>query len=604
MSFYPAKIFVVSANASLTASLRRHLRHGSSVETCGILVSDDPHGDVLGTFRQISNALEKHPASILRNSTALLEIGFSEDELIKQNLLVESGDPVQTLGAMLISAFPEIRWVFPRTSDHFQPVSEVRDGSATLARRLLCGAAPISPMFDPEGTRDALRQQVLIDDNTRGLVPHFGAMKRDDIGASIDDEEAYAYLHAYLSFRLGYRCYIVTTLRGLSSFRDDRQIASFTFEDFFLNFPDRSGLESETSLLGERDIGLSNLAYRDDVYRALGRVTSRVFVTVGHRYTIWHEQNRMHIKKLKASGKTVKVVYKPCAGMYRLLAQSGLLRDYWKRRNREWSACHPTIGRSGSHSAPGRLLFIADSLIERAERVYETAQSVPDCIHGALLALEAQELLGYRTPTTSLEAIALRHKLEVKAECMFQGMEYNIDVKNRLHEVEQEVKAGARWFSPSVRRRSALNAEMSVVTEIMRIFNHYGQFDEEQSCLKRLRKLNRESYFLKHPLLISLRPIRWYIETLLASFPLFVLAVALWPLILGILSWALKANFACQPNCSYPHITNAYVLFLGHTPVGQPLNPAAQCLTVFISLIGFVHLGIFIAYLYTLVSRK
>ena len=53
-------------------------------------------------------------------------------------------------------------------------------------------------------------------------------------------------------------------------------------------------------------------------------------------------------------------------------------------------------------------------------------------MYGALLALEAQELLANRTPTTALEALAVRHELEVTAECMFYGVEYNFDVRRRL----------------------------------------------------------------------------------------------------------------------------------------------------------------------------
>jgi hypothetical protein len=249
-------------------------------------------------------------------------------------------------------------------------------------------------------------------------------------------------------------------------------------------------------------------------------------------------------------------------------------------------------------------LVIADALIERAEAIYAGARSVQDCVHGALLALDAQELLGGRTPTTSLEAILLRHKLEVKAECMFQGMEYNIDVENRFREIRGEVEAISRWFHPSMRKRSALNAEMSVVTEIMRIFRDCGQFDEEQECLKRLRILDRSWFFLKHPRLSPLRPFRWYVETLLGSFWAFVLAVGLWPLLLGLLGRAMGARFHREEGSIHPHITNAYVLFFAHSPIGQPLNSIAQLLTVIVSLIGFVHLGIFIAYLYALVTRR
>jgi ABC-type multidrug transport system fused ATPase/permease subunit len=224
-----------------------------------------------------------------------------------------------------------------------------------------------------------------------------------------------------------------------------------------------------------------------------------------------------------------------------------------------------------------------------------------------VFALEALELLGCRTPTTSLEAIALRHKLEVKAECMFQGMEYNIEVKSRFREINGEVRAVSHWFNPATRKRSALNAEMSVVTEIMRIFREYGQFDEEQECLKHFRELNRRWYFLNHPWFRPIHPLRWYVETLIGSFRLFVLAILGWPVVFGLLSFATGATFGANGGDIVGlghHLTNAYFSFFGLQPSVQPNNSAAHILTLLLVVIGFAHLGIFISHLYSLVSRK
>jgi hypothetical protein len=373
------------------------------------------------------------------------------------------------------------------------------------------------------------------------------------------------------------------------------------FEDLFLNFSDRS----------QDDIHLSELSERVKKYDRLKDVSNRILVTVGHKNIGWYRKNYEYIRELKAKGKKVKIVLKPSSGMYNILEKSGLLKEYWKRRKQEWASTKPrkkSVGETGGHSAPGRLLLIAEKLIDRARRIFKDAETVQDCIHGATLALEAVELLGYRTPTTALEAIALKHKLEVKAECMFYGIEYNIDVKSRFLEIENEVNAVSRWFHPKVRKRSILDAQMRIITVITHIFRNAGQFDEEISCLKYLRKLNRR-WSLKQPgfnkvLNYLIYPVRSYIETLVGSFKWFFLALVGWPLFLGILGKITNAKFAEGFSSLAAHISNALMIYFGLQSNGYPHDVWAHILTILILSGGFLHLGIFISHLYTLITRR
>src|SRR5205085_6309754 len=143
-------------------------------------------------------------------------------------------------------------------------------------------------------------------------------------------------------------------------------------------------------------------------------------------------------------------------------------------------------------------LVIASRLIQRADHVLQSASSLPQAIHGALLALEAQEYLGHRTPTTSLEALALKHQLEVLAECMFYGVEYNMDVMSRFQEIQKEVDSIGWWFQPGSRKLSKLNAEIRIVSEMLKMFRDHSQFDEEQKSLKRIRTLHRHLWFRRN----------------------------------------------------------------------------------------------------------
>jgi hypothetical protein len=374
------------------------------------------------------------------------------------------------------------------------------------------------------------------------------------------------------------------------------------FEDMFLNFPDRTKEK------------LSYLEIRDNQFARLKNVNSRIFVTVGHKYnTDRYYKNKNYIQKLISEGKEIRVVYKPSGGMYNILDKSGLLKEYWEKCKEEWRKAKPKQNEEepGGHSAPGRLLVIAEKLINRGEKIFDEAKAVQDCIHGATLALEAQELLGYRTPTTSLEAIALRHKLEVKAECMFYGMEHNIDVKNRIEEIEKEVDVVAQWFNPRVKKRAALNAKMGIITEVMRIFKNYGQFDEEEECLNYFRGLNRRWSLMqpgfKGTFFWIIFPIRWYVEKLVGSLPLFILALISWPALLGIFSAWTRAKFFVNEEFKFrfwDHVMDSFSTFFGLQPGNFPTNAQGKILTIILIFLGFIHLGIFISHLYTLITRR
>jgi hypothetical protein len=601
--------FIISSSKNWAESVKRYVENIYNAYACIIetpqLVrkesssSDKIKIELLDAFNFIYSQIEKHANSVLRNSIAILDIclyGWNLDPLYM------GSEPKNSLASMLALAFSEIHWLFPMMMKKRE--NDINDTHTFYWIEGLKGIFKkiqllSSPMFDPYNLRNSIRKNMKDSDKT---VKKYLQLHNEGDSASIDEEEPYAHLHGYLAYKLGHKCFLVTTRKMMEQVliqnnaedTESKPNIDLVFEDIFLNFPDRG-----------KETHLSNLRERDKTFKSLKDVKDRIFVTVGHRHISWHESNKIYIEELRAQGKTIKKVYKPSGGMYNILEQAGLLEKYWKRKKEEWKEAKPDYEPEPTgHSAPGRLLVIAEKLIDRAEKIFHEAMTVQDCIHGALLALEAQELLGYRTPTTSLEAIALRHQLEVKAECMFYGVEYNIDVKNRMMEIEAEVKAVSRWFHPSVKKKSALNAQMEIITEINKILRDSGQFDEEQECLKCLRKLNRRWYFLNHPWLSFLWPFRWYIESLVGSFPLFVAAILGWPFLFGIISSALNIDFGLKSDDLLTYLTNSFSTFFGLQPTALPSNPFAQLLTIFMISIGFLHLGIFISYLYTLITRR
>lgn len=261
------------------------------------------------------------------------------------------------------------------------------------------------------------------------------------------------------------------------------------------------------------------------------------------------------------------------------------------------------------HSAPGRLLAVAERLIRRAEQVLENARSVPEAITGAMLALEAQECLGNRTPTTSLEALSLKHRLEVRAECMFSGVDYNIDVKSRFREVERDVRSIGRWLRPNTRTLATLSSEVSIVSSVLLTFREFNQFDEEQECQNRIRHLNRHIWFCRNRVWAWVfYPVRWYFDCLLGSVPVFGAAIILW---LGVFTFlfAQMSGMSETHGGSHPFL-DAMTSFVGMQPAHD--DPKAILFAYFsvASLnalaigLGFVHLGVFVSHLYSIISRR
>lgn len=627
---------IIIATDEIIKRLKRYYENFSQAGIDFISVSESFANDDEGFLHEINNLdkiyykicqkLDSYDPKILKKTRVifLIQISSPYDKHDNWNSILiypkerKKPHPRAGLIGRLVLSYPEIEWIFLPESDHvnilnsfhylrtaFPRKSDI--WNTTESNNNQSQNNPSSPgyigdiitLFDPSGWRNKNKEIIKICNN------------RQKLSAAIDEEEEYAYLHGYIAYKLGYRCFVISNMKlfeklfyeGSNSQSEDEALnIELTFEDMFLNFPDK-----------EKDVSLSNLKTRDGSFKKLKEIKNRIFVTVGHKYIKWSEDNKLYLKELKAKAKArggiVKRIYKPSGGIYNTLEQAGLLKDYWKKRKEEWQEAKPDPSKeeAGGHSAPGRLLLIADKLIERARKILDEANTVQDCIHGALLALEAQELLGYKTPTTCLEAIALKHQLEVKAECMFYGVGYNIDMENRFKEIEGEVKAVSEWFHPSVRKRSYLNAQLGIITELVEILRDYGQFDEELQCLKKIRKLNRQFYFFNHPWLKFIQPLRAYIDTLVGSFPLFFGALFIWPIFYGILGHLFNTRYEGYKDgilTFWEHLANSSYTFFGLQPTSQPIGASSHILTVFIVLTGFLHLGIFISYLYNLIFRK
>ena len=228
-----------------------------------------------------------------------------------------------------------------------------------------------------------------------------------------------------------------------------------------------------------------------------------------------------------------------------------------------------------------------------------------------MLAMEAQEYLGHRTPTTSLEALALKNSLEVMAECKFYGVEYNKDIKSRLTEIKREVKSIGVWFRRKTRKLSMLNAEAAIISNLVMKFKEFNQFDEEQTCLTRLRSVHRQLWLTKNRFVaLPFYWLRWYVDFLLGSMLLFALAIAFWLALFSVLfALICHCHQGPEPNFILHGIGHTLTTFFGLQPAHttseiEQLGAASSILRLFTILAGFVHMGIFVSHLYSLIARR
>jgi hypothetical protein len=510
------------------------------------------------------------------------------------------------LCAMLAFSFPDIL---------FRPVESLAD----VVRATKLWDVAFTPLFDGAGLRDNIRRQM---QNVVAYLP-----LRSELAVAIDDEDAYALLHAYSAYRFGFRAVPIGTgslADLLFSKRKKDQAppldcdATLTIEDLYISFPDQKGKE------------LSNLAMRHEQWPHLKKANHRVFVTSDHDRSKW-QSNQPFLSAESARGIDIRKLHKPHAGMFRIWESAGLTRGLRWADDRarggyapgfDWppSGKRSAEENAHDHSSPGFLMMIAEHLVERAEKMIPTVQSVVDAVKGAVLATDALELLGARTPTLAIEALRLKHHFEVLAECQFSGVEYHFPLVGRLKEIQRDVRAISKWFGRQNRESAATNAEMTILTDLVRVFRGHGQFDEEQQCMRRVRHLHNGLWMRQRPgRWLMWLPLR-YLELLLSSFSTFVLVVMTWLIVIGSLMTIAFSPYIAdgKPVGNISFLCGIQGALISMFTSGKPEGFFAGCnfgdlaeqtsafgLVASTAMIaGYLHLAVLVAHLYTTINRR
>jgi hypothetical protein len=536
-------------------------------------------------------------------------------------------DPINDNGswnsvlAMLVLAFPESNWVFGIVEGDGYDWAEMNSLSSRA------GKPWHSALFDPTGLRNGVRGRANESRDGRNLeLP-----QRSKVAAAIDEEIHYALFHAYTAYRFGYRANAVTswnlmkTLFG-DTISTDTKVSphdmDLLLEDVNLYFPDRPQNTHLSSFEPYDEKGeeqgrahhCRRLGY--DVAR-VENSTFRIIVTSGHSGASSETMsaNRKFVKTNKPGG--WGFVLKPTGGMFDLWAKarlferlqpperggiggsrSGLAPSFsWPPK-----AVENVSANNAPHSAPGKLMLVASHLVRRADALRAEASTVEECIRGAVMATEALELLGYRTPTLALQALELKQWFEAKAEVAFVGVGHHFQLKRRFREIERETRVAARFHHRSRRDAAALDAAVTIANRLTLVFREAGQFDEEEECLRKLRWWNRKLSFRRARNRYHLWPglaLLAYAEWMISSLGWLLLSVAGWMLLMALVWW----TWTMDAHSWEAAVKGTLEAFIG-SGIETDQGPGIVFLSSFSAMLGFFHLGVFVSYLYSAIARK
>jgi hypothetical protein len=435
---------------------------------------------------------------------------------------------------------------------------------------------------------------------------------RPRLAAAIDEEADYSFFNAYVAFRWGWRAHTVTSEALFGDLFSDSPVAnlydrpSLLLEDIYLNFADRPP-ERHTS----------EIQKRDEDYEGLREVRKRFFVTVGRGNLrdrgIWR-RNLAYFRALKRAGKDVRVVYKPLAGVFET-GSAFRMEGVRAGEGAQLSGQLERGSRGRGHSAPGRLLVIAACLLKRAKLVLRDASSPKEAVLAATLALEARELLGWKTPTTGLEALCVQHEAEVSAESMFVGIEYNLAVQRRFREISAEVRMIAQSFHGRRQRRSAISAQLTLVERLAQRFRELHQIEEELACLAEARKLRFDFWVGEKWWRWPSWPFLRYLAVTLKSLPVFLTVVVAWAVFFGLSYW-LIGELSLKDDVTFwdAMLSSWRAFFTGSSAsdwtylINKDGNGGWESFwdawLTFQGVVSSTNLGLLLSHLYLIVSRR
>lgn len=327
---------------------------------------------------------------------------------------------------------------------------------ARFARGMRC-------WFDPTGLRTLVKNRFLgtvfgNDQTWKADTQRKVLLDRlNNVCVAIDEEREFALLNAYTAWKFGRRAWVVTSFGEF----DDSPLWVYNEGDFSnvvvlrdidVRFPD---------ILDASKLGLWGISPRElmkDNYSCLwSKKETRVCATsidapgnkIGKDWRVRAVSSENGIisdpkvwenDKFGQRRKGSKIEYfglnKPIGTIYDLKPCL-----FEKQGDKESIAARIEVvgseGNEGGHGAPYTNLAMAEALLISSGRCKDHSSSH---LIGALLAMEAYELLLGMSKTTALEALLSLHRHEAAAEVNFPGVSHSLEIKDRIEDVEQTLK--------------------------------------------------------------------------------------------------------------------------------------------------------------------
>lgn len=474
----------------------------------------------------IAAFLEAFPAEVIARTVCVLDLSAEPTPLWRVVLDVHSLRPT-----WLAARFPEVFWIFivrgggvPEdiTRDaqrmHFVDMDDLSSLSTLLSRH----AGGFRPWFDTSG----LRASALL------AKPAASTLETGLHGMVFDEEIEFAVFNAYFLYRQGIPTRMVATaaefhaVKGLGETNQKYVV----LEDVELNFEDAQ-LDDKKLFLPEpldHDIE-SCLNARLSCWGVKSpgdqTITARVFVSssrVSNRPSVVKPFGGLYDRSLVAClpPRSAKTLFDRVRALLAFLPRQFI---------RNGCAIEPEdTALVPGHSAPGSQQAVAAKLLARVRAYRASANDTVFAVHAALLALEAERLLGHSTYAMAVEALTARHVLEAVAESAFAGAADDLEVRKRADDLQKEVvrlvfhlpsgwtviaallpwAKGARdnWIKLHKRCVQVSNGMLECVGRLREIYQRFSKVDEEEEALREIRWWRLAVFLLKQSIREGRKP--------------------------------------------------------------------------------------------------
>lgn len=264
------------------------------------------------------------------------------------------------------------------------------------------------------------------------------------------------------------------------------------------------------------------------------------------------------------------VAQKPLAGMFGLRNLCGLPNGrgfkgidtddeirklYRKARSKGIFGYDEETDYSG-HAAPGAAQEVAAFILRRCERMKDSIVDAEGAVHAAVLATVAGELLNFKTPTMSIEALTWRQYFELRAECEFIGVQAHPDMPDRYIDIHNSMRRICRSSDGTVRADIYNSGMAELMDKLSVLLSENGKREEARFFEKKARLFHRR---LMNPLTRNLLA---YPEWLLRSAWNVVISF----LLIAALFWAYWMVKIEPGGSVYCALTKTYEVLVGDEP--------------------------------------